>query len=165
MDSFILYNAKINQEDTPSDITVKPKEIIKENSNVQIHEISDEKENLDALVKKDTTTPDENYEHEILWHLEFDGLVNKLGAGVGVWIYNLENDHAEGHSYRLNFKCTNNITEYEALLLGMKLVKILGVIRVSIMGDSELVIKQIKGEYQANHPRMRQYRNIALEIL
>ena len=32
-------------------------------------------------------------------------------------------------------------------------------------GDSELVIKQVKGEYQANHPRMRQYRNVVLDIL
>jgi len=31
MDSCILYHAKINQEDTPSDITTKPKEILNEN--------------------------------------------------------------------------------------------------------------------------------------
>ena len=87
------------------------------------------------MVKHVPTTPDTNYEHEILWHLEFDGFVNKLGVGVGVRVYNLENDHAEGHAYRLNFKCTNNMVEYEALLLGLKLVKGLGIIRVSIMGD------------------------------
>ena len=56
-------------------------------------------------------------------------------------MYNLENGHAEGHAYRLNFKCTNNMAEYEALLLGLKLVKILGAIRVSTIGGSELIIK------------------------
>lgn len=65
----------------------------------------------------------ENYDHEILWHLEFDRSVNRLGAGAGVWIYNLENNYSEGHAYRLNFKCTNNIVEYEALILGLKLVR------------------------------------------
>ena len=85
----------------------------------------------------------ENYEHEILWHLEFDGSVNKFGAGAGVWIYNLENNHFEGHAYRLNFKCTNNMAEYEALILGLKLVRNLGAKRVSVMGDSELVVKHI----------------------
>lgn len=80
--------------------------------------------------------------HEILWHLEFDGSVNKLGAGVGVWVHNLENNYAEGHAYKLNFKCTNNMAEYEALLLGLKLVKILGSIRVSIIGDLELIVNQ-----------------------
>lgn len=28
----------------------------------------------------------ENYDHEILWNLEFDGSVNRLGAREGVWI-------------------------------------------------------------------------------
>lgn len=126
MDYFILYNVETHQEDTLSGIAAEPKEIVKENSSVQIHEISYDKENLDALVKKDSTTQDEYYKHEILWHLEFDGSVNKLGARVGMWIYNLDNDHAEGHAYRLNFKCTNNMAKYEELMLGLKLVKGLG---------------------------------------
>ena len=51
----------------------------------------------------------------------FDGYYSKNGAGVGIWVHNIENNHAEGHSYRLNFQCTNNIAEYEALLLGLHL--------------------------------------------
>lgn len=158
--SFILYNAETNQEDTPNSITGEPKEVsvLKENQNVQIHEILDKKDDPDALVKKDFTTPDENYEHEILWHLEFDVLVSKLGAGAGVWIYNLEKDHSEGHAYRLNFKCTNNMAEYEALLLGLKLVKRLGAIRVSIMGDFELVMKQINVVYMTRDLRLGFYK-------
>ena len=58
-----------------------------------------------------------------------------------MWIYNLENNRSEGHAYRLNFKCTNNMAEYETLILGLKLVRNLGAKRVSVMGDSELVIK------------------------
>jgi hypothetical protein len=37
-------------------------------------------------------------QQDILWFLEFDGSVNKLGAGAGVWIHNKENSHAEGQS-------------------------------------------------------------------
>jgi len=117
------------------------------------------------LVKKDSTTRDENYEHEILWNLEFDGFVHKLGARASIWIYNLENDHAEGHAYRLNFKCTNNIAEYEALMLGLKLIKGLGGIRVSIMGDFELVVKQINGFYLTRDPRLGFYRGTVVEFL
>lgn len=84
---------------------------------------------------------DTNYEHEILWHIEFNGSVNKFGARAGVWIYNLENDYSEGHAYRLNFKCTNNMAEYEELVLGLKLVRKRGAVRFSILGDFELVIK------------------------
>lgn len=97
--------------------------------------------------------------------VQIDGSVNKLGAGVGVWIYNLENDHAEGHAYRLNFKCTNNMAEYEALLLGLKLFKSLGAIRVSIMGDFELIVKKIKGTYLTRDPRLGLYRGTVAEIL
>jgi len=106
-----------------------------------------------------------NYEHEILWHLEFHGLVKRLGAGVGVWIYNLENDYSESHAYRLNFKCTNNMAIDEALLLGLKLLRKLGAIRVSIMGYYELVIKQINVVYMTKDPRLSFYRGTILEIL
>jgi len=34
-----------------------------------------------------------------------------------------------------------------------------------VYGDSELVIKQVKGKYQTKHPRMRAYRNVVLDIL
>ena len=37
--------------------------------------------------------------------------------------------------------------------------------RVVIHGDSELVIKQMQGEYRARHPRMRSYRNVALGLI
>lgn len=46
-------------------------------------------------------------EQEILWFLEFDGSVNKLGGGARVWINNKQNSHAQGRAYRLNFRCTN----------------------------------------------------------
>jgi len=86
------------------------------------------------------TTPSTDHKKEILWYLEFDGSVNKLGAGAGVWIHNTQNDHAESHAYRLNFRCTNNMAEYEALLLGLKLIRDLGATKVSILGDSDLII-------------------------
>ena len=56
-----------------------------------------------TVVEEKYKTPDSgNITHESLWHLDFDGSINRLGAGVGVWIYNLENDHSEGHAFILN---------------------------------------------------------------
>lgn len=37
--------------------------------------------------------------------------------------------------------------------------------RISVYGDSELIIKQVNGEYQAKHPRMRAYHSAVLDIL
>ena len=91
--------------------------------------------------------------------------MNKLGAGAGVWIHNTQNNHAEDHAYRLNFKCTNNMAEYETLLLGLKLIRVLGATKVSILGDSHLIIQQMKGTFVTNDQRLRAYRNAAIEIL
>ena len=103
---------------------------------------------INTELREEKKTPDnDNISHETLWHLDFYGLVNKLGAGVGVWITNIEKNHAEGHAFRLNFKCTNNMAEYEALILGLYIIRNLGGKRIAIMGDSELIVKQIKGDY------------------
>ena len=50
-------------------------------------------------------------------------------------------------SYKLAFEFSNNEAEYEALIVGLKILKKLGAKKISVYGDSELVIKQVKGEY------------------
>ena len=72
--------------------------------------------------------------------MSFDGSCDKVGSRVGVWIHNTN----EGHSYKLDFQCTNNIAEYEALLLGLQLLKNIGAKRISVQGGSELIIRKIK---------------------
>lgn len=104
-------------------------------------------------------------ENESLWNIDFDGVVSKEGLGEGVWIFNSQTRKAEGNSYKLNFQCINNIAEYEALILELQLLKKLGVKIISVYGDSELIIKQIKGEYLAKHPRLRDYMNAILDFI
>ena len=93
------------------------------------------------------------------------GLVLKLVQEQAYGHTTLKNNHAEGHSYRLNFHCTNNIVEYEALLLGLHLLKKLGAKRITVHGDSELIIRKVNGEYTAKHPRLRAYRDDAMDLL
>jgi len=50
---------------------------------------------------------------------------------------------------------TNNVAEYRALLLGLARARDLGASDVEIVGDSELIAKQVKGEYKVKHPAMR----------
>jgi hypothetical protein len=57
------------------------------------------------------------------------------------------------------------MAEYEALVLGLKTLKEMGARRIVVHGDSELIINQVKGIYQAKHPRLRAYRNIVLDLL
>lgn len=80
------------------------------------------------------------------WHMSFDGASIKQGEGVGIWIRPPVGE-PKFLSYKLNFKCTNNMVEYEALILGLKALKDLQVQRIEIQGDSELIIKQVQGSY------------------
>ena len=68
-------------------------------------------------------------------------------------------------SSKLEFKCTNNVAEYEALILGLKALRDLQAQNINIEGDSELVIKQVQGSYQAKHPRLRSYKNLVLDLM
>lgn len=59
----------------------------------------------------------------------------------------------EGHrilcALRFSFPTTNNEAEYEALLAGLLLTKEVQVEALVIFSDSQLVVYQIRGEYQA----------------
>ena len=83
----------------------------------------------------------------------FDGSVAKVGAGAGVYIISPNRDF-KAFSYKLTFERTNNVTEYEALLLGLHALKDLGAKRIQVFGDLELVINQVKDSYKTKHPRM-----------
>ena len=68
------------------------------------------------------------------WHMDFDGAASKDGTGAGIWI----GPHVSEPkllSYKLHFKCTNNMAEYEALILGLKALKELQDQRINIEGD------------------------------
>ena len=94
----------------------------------------------------------------------FDRAVSKEGAGAGIWI-RLHVGEPRMLSYKLFFKCTNNMAKYEALILGLKAMKDLQAQRIKIQGDSELIIKQVQGSYQAKNPRLRLYRNLVLDLM
>jgi len=112
-----------------------------------------------------TKTIEPNTLPEPLWNMIFDGSCSKYGFRAGVWVVNTRNNNAKGHSHTQNFQCTNNVVEYEALILGLQLLKKLGAKRISIQGDAEIIIKQIKEVYLGKHPKMREYINVVLDFL
>jgi ribonuclease HI len=50
---------------------------------------------------------------------------------------------------------TNNVAEYRGLLLGLERAAALGATEVEVVNDSELVAKQVNGEYKVKHPDMK----------
>ncbi|XP_075633465.1 uncharacterized protein LOC142605924 [Castanea sativa] len=83
-----------------------------------------------------------------MWKLYVDGVANQKGLGVGIILICPKKITIE-KSLRLGFSATNNEAEYEALSIGVAVVKELGGKAVEIVSDSRLVIIQINGELEA----------------
>ena len=63
-------------------------------------------------------------------------------------------------AYRLEFEATNNVAEYEAFLLGLETTKDMGIKMLSIKGDSDLIILQVKNEFACKCKRLKKYKNV-----
>ncbi len=51
---------------------------------------------------------------------------------------------------------TNNVAEYRALLLGIEQAAALGATELELVGDSELIVRQVKGEYKVKDAALRE---------
>src|SRR5258708_30106732 len=60
---------------------------------------------------------------------------------------------------------TNNVAEYRALLLGLAKARELGASEVEVVGDSELIAKQVQGVYKVKHAAMRPLHLEAMQAL
>ena len=76
-------------------------------------------------------------------------------AGIGVVIENADtNEVVETHAKFLG-KTTNNQAEYKAVILGLERAVVLGATHVEVVADSELLIKQARGEYRVKNPDLQ----------
>ena len=64
------------------------------------------------------------------------------------------------YAVRLQFPATNNEAEYETLLTGLSLAKALGAKSLIILANPQLIIGQVKGDYEAKEERMQKYLKI-----
>jgi ribonuclease HI len=60
-----------------------------------------------------------------------------------------------GESAELLGRVSNNVAEYRALLLGLAQARELGAEEVEVIGDSELIAKQVQGLYKVKHEAMK----------
>jgi hypothetical protein len=84
------------------------------------------------------TDPKDRVENRV-WNMSFDGVFSREGAGVGVWVNPFE-ARTKLCSYMLAFECTNNMAEYEALILGLQILKELDTQKIVVHVESELII-------------------------
>ena len=92
------------------------------------------------------------------WVVHVDGSSTLRTGGIRVVLKSPEADMLK-HKVRLHYQTTNNEAEYEALLKGLELTKSLGAESILIQGDSQLVIGQVNGTYEAKEEWMKKYLN------
>jgi ribonuclease HI len=99
-----------------------------------------------------------------VWKMFFDGASSNIGAGAGV-VFKSPSQETISLSYKLEFEVTNNVAEYEALVLGLRAAKEMGIREVAVFGDAELIVQQVKNVYQTKHPRLKNYRNEVWDLI
>ncbi|KAL0355517.1 UNVERIFIED_CONTAM: Transposon Ty3-G Gag-Pol polyprotein [Sesamum radiatum] len=107
-------------------------------------------------------------QHEItteeVWDLFVDGSVAEKRAGGGVVLKNSPG-HELKFAIRFEEPLSNNETEYEALLCGLEIAKENEVRRIKIHCDSQLMVEQVSGGYEAKDDRMRKLVHRAQNLL
>ena len=67
-------------------------------------------------------------------------------------------------SFKLGFSCSNNAAEYEAYLTGLTIVLSIGVRHMRVLGDSNLVVSQVKGDFVLREQSLAAYRTWAQRL-
>ena len=60
---------------------------------------------------------------------------------------------------------TNNEAEYETLLIGLRIAKVLGAIALRVQSDSQLIVGQVNGEYKEKEDRKSKYLSLVKNIM
>jgi ribonuclease HI len=76
-------------------------------------------------------------------------------AAIGAVVQSAEGEMLEERGERIGI-ATNNVAEYRALLLGIARAAAQGADEVELVGDSELIVRQVKGEYKVKDATMRE---------
>uniref|UniRef100_A0A2N9GLY1 Integrase catalytic domain-containing protein n=1 Tax=Fagus sylvatica TaxID=28930 RepID=A0A2N9GLY1_FAGSY len=99
-------------------------------------------------------------EDNSIWTLNFDGSSTSVSSGAGV-VLNREDGETIAKSFKLDFPCSNNASEYETYITGLAIAHGMGIKHLRVIGDSNLIICQAKGEFSLKEPSLAPYRTLA----
>jgi ribonuclease HI len=158
----LAYIVSDHQDPTNHPIYAKDKEI-----GSSILHLTDESDSSTSEILKqqiDEGIHEQNSISNKLWKVYFDGSSSREGSGAGVVLIS-PTDQVITLSFKLQFLTTNNTTEYEALILGMKAAKDLGVGQLTVFGDAELGMQQVKKIYQVKEHKLKNYKNEVWDLV
>lgn len=98
------------------------------------------------------------------WLLFADGSSTSTSDGAGIILVSPEGFKIQ-QALKFTFPVTNNVAEYEAMIAGVRLAVELEVKFIDIFVDSQLVAKQINGEFKTHNDRMMAYLQLSKDLL
>jgi ribonuclease HI len=101
---------------------------------------------------------------KVVVHVDGGARGNPGPAAAGAVISSPDGELLEEASELLG-EVSNNVAEYRGLLLGLTHARALGATEVELVNDSELVAKQVNGDYKVKHPAMRPLYHEAMAAL
>ncbi|XP_057530798.1 uncharacterized protein LOC130809160 [Amaranthus tricolor] len=90
------------------------------------------------------------------WKLYVDGSSTQSASGAGLLIVSSAGVRME-RAVRFEFATSNNEAEYEALLMGLRICYETGAKKLSAFSDSQLIVGQVNGEFEAKDDSMKMY--------
>lgn len=101
---------------------------------------------------------------KVVVHVDGGARGNPGPAAIGVVVADADGALLEELGERIG-ATTNNVAEYRALLRGLERAKALGASDVEVVGDSELIAKQVNGQYKVKHAGLKPLHADALRSL
>uniref|UniRef100_A0A2N9HPH6 Integrase catalytic domain-containing protein n=1 Tax=Fagus sylvatica TaxID=28930 RepID=A0A2N9HPH6_FAGSY len=98
-----------------------------------------------------------------VWTLKFDGSSTATSAGAGIVLCK-DDGEAVTKSFKFDFPCSNNAAEYEAYLTGLAIAYEMGIKHLRVIGNSNLVVCQARGEFSLKEPSLAPYRALAQKL-
>ncbi|XP_060183387.1 uncharacterized protein LOC132613398 [Lycium barbarum] len=145
------------------EITYIPQKAVKGQALVDFladHPIPDDWELTDELPDEDAMV----VEIQSPWKMYFDGAAQRDGTGAGV-VFVTPQGEVLPYSFTLTQRCSNNVTEYQALILGLEMAVDMKQLQLQVFGDSRLVINQLLGSYEVKKPELLHYHGYAQKLI
>ncbi|XP_075101766.1 uncharacterized protein LOC142177199 [Nicotiana tabacum] len=98
------------------------------------------------------------------WKMYFDGAVHRGGAGGNIVFVTFQGVVLP-YSFMLTQLCSNNVAEYQALILEHEMAVDMRQFQLQVFGDSQLVIYQLLGSYEVKKPKLRPYNYYAKNLM
>ena len=97
------------------------------------------------------------------WTMRFNGSATTTLNGLRV-VLSCKDRDTMPLSFKLGFSCSNNATEYEAYLIRLTIALSIGVKHIRVLGDSNFVISQVKGDFTLREQSLAAYRTWAQRL-